>query len=56
VGVGVAGGTEAIVHAVNRVIHAHGQEEGQLLALLDFMNAFNCLSRERMLLQVREQY
>jgi hypothetical protein len=54
VGVGVAGGAEAIVHSVMRVVHAHGQEEGHVLALLDFKNAFNSVSRGRMLLQVQE--
>jgi hypothetical protein len=47
VGLGAAGGVEDMVHAVNRVVHAHGQEESQLLALLDLKNALNSVSRGR---------
>jgi Reverse transcriptase (RNA-dependent DNA polymerase) len=52
VGVGVPGGAEGVIHAVSRVVQHHGHEDGFILALLDFSNAFNLVSRVRLMEQV----
>jgi len=46
-GVGVKGGAEAAVHATRRYLQQ--MSEGNILAKLDFKNAFNSLSRNAML-------
>ncbi|GKE34059.1 reverse transcriptase domain-containing protein, partial [Tanacetum coccineum] len=51
--VGVSGGSEAILHAVNRLIEGHGYDVGFLMLLVDFKNAFNLVNREVMLREVR---
>jgi hypothetical protein len=51
-GVGVAGGAEAAVHAVRRFMST--AEEESVLIKIDFANAFNCLFRDRMLAAVDE--
>ncbi|GJV15019.1 transposase, MuDR [Tanacetum coccineum] len=50
---GVAGGSEAILHSVNHLIEACGDDVGLLMLLLDFKNAFNLVDREVMLREVR---
>ncbi|GJQ97670.1 hypothetical protein Tco_0008809 [Tanacetum coccineum] len=40
-GVGVAGGSEAILYSVNRLIEAFGGDVGLSMLLVDFKNAFN---------------
>ncbi|GJZ71648.1 hypothetical protein Tco_0635499 [Tanacetum coccineum] len=52
-GVGVAGGSEAILHSVNRLIEACGDDVGLSMLLVDFKNAFNLVDREVMLREVR---
>ncbi|GJY71196.1 putative reverse transcriptase domain-containing protein [Tanacetum coccineum] len=52
-GVGVAGGSEAILHFVNRLIEACGDDVGLSMLLVDFKNAFNLVNREVMLREVR---
>jgi Reverse transcriptase (RNA-dependent DNA polymerase) len=52
--VGISGGVEAIVHAVSRVVVQHGQEGEKLFALMDFKNAFNAVSRLKMIEVERE--
>ncbi|GJY79821.1 reverse transcriptase domain-containing protein [Tanacetum coccineum] len=52
-GVGVAGGSEAILHSVNRLIEACGDDVGLSMLLVDFKNAFNLIDREVMLREVR---
>ncbi|GKC17257.1 hypothetical protein Tco_1014039 [Tanacetum coccineum] len=52
-GVGVAGGSEAILHSVNRLIEAYGDDVGLSMLLMDFKNAFNLVDREVMLREVR---
>ncbi|GKB68758.1 hypothetical protein Tco_0930170 [Tanacetum coccineum] len=47
-GVGVSGGSEAILHAVNRLLEGYGDDVG-LSMLVDFKNAFNLVDREVML-------
>nr|GEU32583.1 hypothetical protein [Tanacetum cinerariifolium] len=47
--VGVAGGSEAIIHSVNRLIEAYEDDIGLFMLLVDFKNAFNLLDREVML-------
>ncbi|GJU02522.1 hypothetical protein Tco_1112860 [Tanacetum coccineum] len=42
-GVGVSGGSKAIVHAVNRLIEGYGDDVGLSMLLVDFKNAFNLL-------------
>jgi Reverse transcriptase (RNA-dependent DNA polymerase) len=54
-GLGISGGVEAIVHAISRVVLQHGQEGGKLLALMDFQNAFNSVSRLKLVEVVRER-
>ncbi|GJR16015.1 hypothetical protein Tco_0798667, partial [Tanacetum coccineum] len=52
-GVGVSGGSEAILHAVNRLIEGYGDDVGLSMLLVDFKNAFNLVDREVMLREVR---
>ncbi|GKD40864.1 putative reverse transcriptase domain-containing protein [Tanacetum coccineum] len=52
-GVGVAGGSEAILHSVNRLIVDCGDDVGLSMLLADFKNAFNLVDREVMLRKVR---
>ncbi|GJY85803.1 hypothetical protein Tco_0499829, partial [Tanacetum coccineum] len=52
-GVGVAGGSEAILHSVNRLIEAYGDDVSLSILLVDFKNAFNLVDREVMLREVR---
>nr|GEZ95283.1 hypothetical protein [Tanacetum cinerariifolium] len=51
--VGVLGGGEAILHAVNRLIKDRGDGVSLLMLLVDFINAFNLVDREVMLQEVR---
>ncbi|GJZ67415.1 hypothetical protein Tco_0630655 [Tanacetum coccineum] len=51
-GVGVAGGSEAIIHSVNRFIEPYGDDVGHSMLLVDFKNAFNLVDREVMLREV----
>ncbi|GJZ39756.1 hypothetical protein Tco_0586319 [Tanacetum coccineum] len=51
-GVGVAVGNEAILHSVNRLIEACGDDVGLSMLLVDFKNAFNLVDREVMLREV----
>ncbi|GJX18224.1 reverse transcriptase domain-containing protein [Tanacetum coccineum] len=51
-GVGVSGGGEAILHAVNRLIEDRGDDVGFSMLLVDFKNAFNLVDREVMLKEV----
>nr|GEX93666.1 hypothetical protein [Tanacetum cinerariifolium] len=55
-GVGVAGGSEAIFHSVNRLIKAYGDGVGLLMLLVDFKNAFNLVDGEVMLREVHLRY
>ncbi|GKE70766.1 putative reverse transcriptase domain-containing protein, partial [Tanacetum coccineum] len=52
-GVGVAGGSEAILHSMNRLIEAYGDDVGLSMLLVDFKNAFNLVDRDVMLREVR---
>ncbi|GJX12102.1 putative reverse transcriptase domain-containing protein [Tanacetum coccineum] len=52
-GVGVTGGSEAILHSVNRLIEAYRDDVGLSMLLVDFKNAFNLVDREVMLREVR---
>ncbi|GJZ77386.1 hypothetical protein Tco_0642058 [Tanacetum coccineum] len=51
-GVRVAGGSEAILHFVNRLIEDCGDDVGLSMLLVDFKNAFNLVDREAMLREV----
>ena len=54
-GVGVKGGAEAIIHAVNAVFHDDNiADEEKWVLQVDFSNAFNGISREEMQVRVRE--
>nr|GEV73584.1 hypothetical protein [Tanacetum cinerariifolium] len=44
--IAVAGETEAILHSVNRLIEACGDDVGLSMLLVDFKNAFNLVDRE----------
>nr|GEV20514.1 reverse transcriptase domain-containing protein [Tanacetum cinerariifolium] len=50
--VGVSGGSEAILHAVNRLIEDRGDDVGLSMLLVDFKNAFNLVDRDVMLHEV----
>ncbi|GKD61502.1 hypothetical protein Tco_1299011, partial [Tanacetum coccineum] len=52
-GVGVSGGGEAILHAVNRLIEGRGDDVGLSMLLVDFKNSFNLVDREVMLEEFR---
>ena len=49
-GAGIPGGCEAAVHAVRQYVKSMPSDH--CVIKLDFTNAFNCLSREKMLLEV----
>nr|GEY43628.1 hypothetical protein [Tanacetum cinerariifolium] len=51
-GVGVSGGSEAILHFVNRLTESCGDNVGLSMLLVDFKNAFNLIDREVMLCEV----
>ncbi|GJZ67283.1 reverse transcriptase domain-containing protein [Tanacetum coccineum] len=51
-GAGVAGGSEAILYSVNRLIEASGADVGLSMLLVDFNNAFNLVDREVMFHEV----
>ncbi|GJV37636.1 putative reverse transcriptase domain-containing protein [Tanacetum coccineum] len=55
-GVGVSGGGEAILHAVNHLIEDRGDEVGLSMLLVDFKNAFNLVDCEVMLQEVGTRY
>ncbi|GJT47130.1 putative reverse transcriptase domain-containing protein, partial [Tanacetum coccineum] len=52
-GLGVSGGGEAILHAVNRLIEDRGDDVGLSMLLVDLKNAFNLVDREVMLQEIR---
>ncbi|KAL5722078.1 hypothetical protein ACHQM5_005643 [Ranunculus cassubicifolius] len=49
-GVGVPGGSEGILHAVNRLVEAKGDNNNLTMLLVDFKNAFNLASNSDMTL------
>ncbi|GJR97521.1 reverse transcriptase domain-containing protein [Tanacetum coccineum] len=51
--VGVPGGGEAILHAVNRLVEDRGDDVGLSMLLVDFQNAFNLVDRTVILEEVR---
>ncbi|XP_026409911.1 uncharacterized protein LOC113305503 [Papaver somniferum] len=51
-GVGVSGGAEAILHAVNRYFNKHHMDASLTMLTVDFTNAFNLVDRTTMLLEV----
>ncbi|GJX10345.1 retrovirus-related pol polyprotein from transposon TNT 1-94 [Tanacetum coccineum] len=51
-GVGVPGGGEAILHAVNHLVEDRGDDVGLSMLLVDFQNAFNLVDRTVMLEEV----
>ena len=54
-GVGVKGGAEAIIHAVNAVFHDNNiADKDKWILQVDFSNAFNGISREEMQNRIRE--
>ena len=52
-GAGVPGGCEAAVHAVRRF--ADSMPSNYSIAKLDFTNAFNCVNRSRMLIEIHNR-
>ena len=54
-GVGVSGGGEAILHALNRLVEDLGSDVGLSMLLVDFRNAFNMVDHGTMLREVRLQ-
>jgi hypothetical protein len=55
-GVGVRGGAEIAVHLVRSVVEAHGGDDSFALRTFDFTNAFNKVSRQKILDIVQEKY
>jgi hypothetical protein len=55
-GVGVRGGAELAVHLVRSVVEAHGGDDSFALRTFDFTNAFNEVSRQKILDNVQEKY
>nr|GEX17168.1 hypothetical protein [Tanacetum cinerariifolium] len=51
-GVGVSGGSDDILHPVNRLIEGYGDDAGLSMFLVDFKNPFNLVDREVMLREV----
>ncbi|GKB65597.1 basic 7S globulin-like protein [Tanacetum coccineum] len=49
---GVSGGSEAILHVVNRLIEGYGDDVGLSMFLVDFKNAFNLVGQEVMLREI----
>jgi hypothetical protein len=54
-GVGVRGGAEIAVHLVRSVVEAHGGDDSFALRTFDFTNAFNEVSRQKILDFVSEK-
>ena len=55
-GVGVRGGAEAIIHAAGAIFHDNSiKDEDKWVLQVDFENAFNLISRSRMLEEVRKR-
>ncbi|GKE20519.1 hypothetical protein Tco_1432031 [Tanacetum coccineum] len=54
-GVGVPGGCEAVLHSMNRLIEAKGNEVGLSMLLVDFKNAFNLVDMSVLLYETRAQ-
>jgi hypothetical protein len=54
VGVGVRGGAEGLVHALNRLVADPDRAPDLVVATLDFENAFNTIGRMRMLQEVAQ--
>ncbi|GKB18372.1 hypothetical protein Tco_0852295 [Tanacetum coccineum] len=52
-GVGVFGGGEAILHAINHLVEDRGDDIGLSKLLVDFQNAFNLVDQKVMLEEVR---
>ncbi|GKE83498.1 auxilin-like protein, partial [Tanacetum coccineum] len=52
-GVGVPGGCEAVLHSMNRLIEAKGDEVGLSMLLVDFKNAFNLVDMSVLLHETR---
>ncbi|GJW84222.1 retrovirus-related pol polyprotein from transposon TNT 1-94 [Tanacetum coccineum] len=53
-GVGVSGGSEAILHSVNHLIEACGDDVGLSMLLVDFKNAFNLVDQECFILNTKD--
>ncbi|KAL8157996.1 hypothetical protein AgCh_002631 [Apium graveolens] len=52
-GVGIPGGYEAVVHYVNMLLEARGDEVGLSMLLVDFKNAFNLIDSSILLQEAR---
>jgi hypothetical protein len=55
-GVGVRGGAEIVLHLVRSVVEAYGDDDSYALKAFDFTNAFNEVSRQKILNIVQEKY
>jgi hypothetical protein len=55
-GIGVRGGAEIAEHLVRSVVEAHGGDDSFALRTFDFTNAFNEVSRQKILDIVQEKY
>ena len=51
-GVGVKGGCEVVIHATNHLLSSSSSNQSWCL-FVDFTNAFNCISREAMFVEIR---
>jgi Reverse transcriptase (RNA-dependent DNA polymerase) len=55
-GVGLRGGAEIAVRLVRSVVETHGGDDSSVLGTFDFTNAFNEVSRQKILDIVQEKY
>jgi len=51
-GVGTRGGAEVLVRAANAIVQDHGHDPATAMLQIDFTNAFNSISRDKILLEV----
>jgi hypothetical protein len=54
VGVGVSGGSEAILHSLSAFVEAFGNDSAYVMLKIDFRNAFNLVSRRDFISRLRE--
>lgn len=56
VGVGVQGGCEAAFHSIRTLVEKFQDDEEMCLLKVDFKNAFNLMSRQHILTQVKKHF
>ena len=56
VGVGMKNGADAVIHSVQRLVAENQHKKDYGMLKVDFSNAFNILAREKMILEVKENF